>query len=97
MKFEDVKSSYNTEIANYFKLFFESVYQDPISFNIQDFDHIPSSQAPIQNIKITQNDIMKAIKNLDINKGPGPHLIPPKFLRSTINSISSKFQEMFNR
>ena len=38
IKFEDFKSSNNTEIANYFKLFFESVYQDPISFNTQDVD-----------------------------------------------------------
>ena len=96
MKYNEEKSDNDKEIANYFKKFFESVYQDPISFNTEDFEHIPSSQLSISDIKISQKDIIKAIKSLDMNKGAGPDLKPPKFLRNTMNSISIKLHQIFD-
>lgn len=95
MKFNDKESCKDSEISNLFKQFFQSVYQEPINFDTNNFDHLTAIQDPLDAISITKKEIKTAIKKLDKNKGPGPDLIPPRFLFNTVDTISEKLYLIF--
>ena len=79
-----ISSSDPSEIANMFADHFEQVYQSPIGTNEQDFDHIARNDVCLDRIALSYEEVYKAINSLDYKKGPGPDLIPPKFLKKTI-------------
>ena len=95
MKFNDKESCVEGDISNLFKEFFQSVYQEPISFDPNKFNHLTAIQDPIHNISITRKEIKTAIKKIDKKKGPGPDLIPPTFLFKTVDTISEKLYHIF--
>lgn len=96
MKYGNSVSDNPDIIANMFKSHFKSVYQDPISFDPDDFEYISTREDSINSFNFSLEDIKKGINSLDIKKGPGPDLIPPSFLKKTVNNISKQLMFLFN-
>ena len=57
---------------------------------------VPPVYNTLNNINITQNEVLKAIKSLDINKASGPDLINPKLLKEGVNQLAYPFTKLFN-
>ena len=77
----------DTEIANSLNNYFASVFttEDPIILPaISDTNDGTS----LSNIIVTENDIVKGIEKLKVNKTPGPDKISPRILKEIKNEIS---------
>lgn len=85
------------EIANMFATFFNSAYQEPIQNNSQDLSHIPANEEVLHNMNITREEIEDVMNNIDTNKGAGPDIIHPRFLKETSHHMSRLLLPLFNR
>lgn len=96
MKLNDVASNDHSDIANLFKTHFETVYKQKFDFDADKFDHISSLENELSTIELSEEDVRKALNSLDVRKGPGPDLIPAKFLNSTSNTICKFVCKIYN-
>ena len=81
------------EIAETFNKFFASVYQkEPLGLPT-----IPQeSDKTLAHITISEAEVLHQLKEININKPPGPDNIHPKFLMETSNLISKPLTHLFN-
>ncbi len=87
----------NTDIANMFNQYFASIFtkdQDG-SFEQKDISHniIPI----IDNVTLSEEDIVAVIKNLDSNKAQGPDGIPVRLLKETAMQIAPSLRVLYNK
>ena len=81
-----------TEVLNDF-LIQQSTIND---FNASLPPFVPLVYNTLNYVNITQNEVPKAIKSLDINKASGPDLINPKLLKEGMNQLVYPFTKLFN-
>ena len=60
-------------------------------------DQHPRSEARLQYLSITPNDVSQAINSLGPNKAPGPDSFTPKLLKGICPSISPLLAQIFNK
>ena len=58
--------------------------------------YIAPSHNTLNDIIINQEDVLKAIKDLDINKASGPDLINPKLIKEGKNELAYPYTRLFN-
>lgn len=94
MKFGNILTSSDKEIADQFANFFSSVYV-PSSISCT---REPPSNPPLDlnMIQFVPLDVVEGLKNFDGNKGPGPDKIPPKVLKETADAICFPLCIIFN-
>jgi hypothetical protein len=95
MKHGDLEETTGTGICNLFATFFASVYKPSLPTANLPF---PESHGSISigGITLCQDDVLKALKNLDYKKGAGPDGIPPLFAFQCRNSLSLPLTIIFN-
>lgn len=83
VNYNDVHAASNVEAANLFASFFESVFSkvSPVC-NSDSFAHIPSHDIHLPMTQFSAEEVVEAINDLDIKKGPGTDGIPPVFLKN---------------
>lgn len=89
--------SNNQTIADHFADFFMTVYNiaDHTKNKINTSTKNPTLDIIDINI-ITEEDIIKAIKKLAVNKGPGPDKLPPKIIKMASKLITPALYHLFN-
>ena len=65
-------------------------------FQAQLPQYIAPSHNTLNDIIINQEDVLKAIKDLDINKASGPDLINPKLIKEGKNELAYPYTRLFN-
>ena len=59
-------------------------------------DMTPTTNASIDTIIISENDVLGILKSLDVSKSTGPDNISPRMLRETAQSITPSLTRLFN-
>jgi hypothetical protein len=96
MKIGDTSSSSAHRIAGMFAEHFESKLSKPLPPDSFRIDHIPVMETALTDILISREEITSSLQSLDINKGSGPDMIPPAFLKNTADSVSKHLLPLFN-
>lgn len=96
MKFEGTEFTDKPDIGNKYAEFFKSVYSTPITFDKDNFAHVPTDIVNLSIVNIDLVDIVNSLKSLDENKGAGPDTIPPIFLKRTADLIAIPLHFLFN-
>lgn len=78
--------------ADLFAKFFSTVF----SPKDESFNPDVNSQPILSNIEFTTDDVEKVLRNLDINKGAGPDMIPNNILKFLSSSLAVPLQYIFN-
>ena len=91
----DTNSNSNTDSAELFREFFSSVYEPVQATSIGPAE--PDAHHQIHSINITPEEIMDTLKNLNVDKGPGPDGIPNSFLINTRSSIVTPLSIIFEK
>ena len=98
VSFNEVHANSNTEAANLFALFFESVFSKASPVQRHNcFDQVPSHDINLPLIQFSPNEVDIAINDLDSKKGPGLDGIPPMFLKSCSSELAIPLASLFNR
>ena len=58
-------------------------------------EYIPPTYEPRNHIEISRNDVIQAIKGLNISKASGPDLISPKLIKKCIQQLADLFTQLF--
>ncbi len=78
----------NTEMANILNYFFASVFTNEDLGDIKSFAARHNDDTYLNNIHITERDIVEAVAKININKTPGPDKISPRILKEVKDEIS---------
>uniref|UniRef100_A0A2H1WP78 SFRICE_018476 n=1 Tax=Spodoptera frugiperda TaxID=7108 RepID=A0A2H1WP78_SPOFR len=89
MYLDDVHSSDPIEIIYEPSNFDPTVWQPPNVF--------ADNASIFSDIYLSKDVVLKAIKKLDLNKGPGPDSLPPIFLKKTAECIVCPLHIIFNK
>ena len=87
------------QIANLFSECFQNVYQTGLHSKTLNTLRSSTTQFmtdAIPQFLITESEVLQALQELDCNKGPGPDLIPPIFLRSCADYLFKPLTKLFN-
>lgn len=68
-------------MANILNDFFASVFTDEDLGDIKPFTARHNDDTYLNNIHITERDILQAITKINVNKTPGPDKISPRILK----------------
>ena len=98
MKLDGRVGNNTNEICSLFANFFQEVYT---TFSEEDrdreyFSFIPEFSNDISVYRLTEFDILEALKNLNSSKGPGPDGIAPIFLKKLAEELTIPLQRLFN-
>ena len=98
VSFNDTRANSNSEAANLFALFFESVFSKASPVQRYDcFDQVPSYDISLPLIQFSPNEVENAINDLDSKKRPGTDGIPPMFLKNCALELATPLACLFNR
>ncbi|KAL1400898.1 hypothetical protein pipiens_007045, partial [Culex pipiens pipiens] len=98
VSYRDVSSKSPADSANFFADFFKSVHSsDEIPPREQEFDNVPSHNLPLPLPILNDDDILKALSDVDAAKGPGPDGIPPSLVKSCASSLAVPVKRLFNK
>ena len=93
---ERINADTNIGIANMFNEYFASIfntdYQSSSENRVQPYNDII-----IDDITLSEEEIVAVIKNLDTNKAQGPDNIPARLLKETANEIAPSLCALFNK
>lgn len=84
-------------ICERFLNYFQSVYRDP---SVTTNPNVPDTDTTSDNysgIHFTEEIVLKYLKNIDINKGPGSDGIPPLFVKTCSKELALPLSIIFNR
>lgn len=99
MSYGDDSSKDPLVICNMFSSFFSSVLE-PLSTimddDLQNIDPLASSPV-ITNISLTEFEVRQSLKQLYVNKGPGPDRVSPLFVKRTCDYISKPLTILYNK
>ncbi|KAL1394814.1 hypothetical protein pipiens_011694 [Culex pipiens pipiens] len=97
VSYRDVSSKSPADSANFFADFFKSVHSsDEIPPREQEFDNVPSHNLPLPLPILNDDDVLKALSDVDAAKGPGPDGIPPSLVKSCASSLAVPVKRLFN-
>lgn len=96
MFYDNLKLTNPVDISENFAKFFESVYSKPISFDKDKFNYIYANSDHLSNININQEELLKELISVDVNKGCGPDRIPAYFIKKVATSITDPLLDIFN-
>ena len=93
----NIKNDAN-EICTLFGHFFQEVYT---TFSEDDrnrdfFEFIPEYPTDISVRRLSPQEVLGALRNLDSSKGPGPDGIPPIFLKNLATELTKPLLHIFN-
>ncbi len=77
----------DTEMANILNDFFASVFTDEDLGDIKPFAARHNDDTYLNNVHVTERDILQAINNINVNKTPGPDKISPLLLKEVKEDI----------
>ncbi|XP_055623143.1 uncharacterized protein LOC129766593 [Toxorhynchites rutilus septentrionalis] len=98
VSYGDLTATTPEEAANLFANFFRSVHSDdPPAFSATEFENISPLNVSLPPLTITPNDVLSALKKLDISKGAGTDRLPPTFLKECAESMMTPLSLIFNR
>ncbi|CAB3996295.1 Hypothetical predicted protein [Paramuricea clavata] len=92
---ERLHADNNTDIANMFNEYFASIFTSDPDSNSERQDH--SQVITIDNIALSEEEVMTVIMNLDSNKAQGPDNIPARLLKETAMQITPSLCALFNK
>ena len=84
----------DTEKCQMLNNFFGSVFTHEDSDNVPVFN--PDVNSSISSISITSDDMLKQLKDLKINKSPGPDEINPRILYELANELCYPLKYLFD-
>lgn len=87
-------ASTGPQIAQMFASCFSSVFNRD---SLADYVDFSFNTTPVSRINISERDIQRAIKKLDMYKGAGPDDIPPVFVRRCGSALVLPLSIIFNR
>jgi hypothetical protein len=96
MCYNNVFKNNYLDICNLFKNFFESVYEKPTICDNSAFDYILHYDDALTNANIDRSILLKELKCLDTNIGPGPDGISSIFLVKVADYIVDPLWNIFN-
>ncbi len=76
------------EMANILNDFFASVFTDEDLEDMKPFGARHNNDTYLNNIHITERDILEAVNNINVNKTPGPDKTSPRILNEVKEEIS---------
>ncbi|KAG7308425.1 hypothetical protein JYU34_005625 [Plutella xylostella] len=99
MSLGDSSSSDPEQIAEMFGTFFSSVFEPTNTMNQLDLDSLPSNPLAdnITTLHLHLHKVEIALKNLDVNKGPGPDGISALFLKNVFSEVAYPLYLIFNK
>ncbi len=80
---------------NIFNDFFASVFTDEDLGDMKPFAARHNDDTYLNNIHITERDILEAANNINVNKTPGPDKISPRTLKEVKGEISHQLLILF--
>ena len=83
------------EKAQVLSQFFKSVYTCEGDGPVPDFESKFSK--PIAHIEVSEADMEKALKNIKVNKSPGPDGLHPRILRELSHELAKPFKMLFDK
>ena len=93
---ERINADTNIGIANMFNEYFASIFNtDYHSFSENRVQ--PYNDITIDDITLSEEEIVAVIKNLDTNKAQGPDNIPARLLKETATEIAPSLCALFNK
>jgi hypothetical protein len=92
---ERLHADNNTDIANMFNEYFASIFTSDSDSNSERQDH--SQVITIDNIVLSEEEVMAVVMNLDSNKAQGPDNIPARLLKETAVQITISLCALFNK
>lgn len=97
MKYKNEKSHDNDSMANIFATFFSSIYKKSDNTRSDILNLINESPNDETNNKIINcNDVLNAIKKLNVKKGKGPDMFPPSVYKYCAFAISIPISIIMN-
>lgn len=103
MSYGDRLAKTPDEIADLFRLFFESVYQEPVDGATLRFDmacktknKIKDTCTNISSLSIDEDAVIKSIESLPNNLVAGPDNIPNMLLRQCVHSIAKPIAQLLS-
>lgn len=98
VKYEESIASTNSEAANLFAKFFESVFNKSSPVPRRNcFDHLVPTDINLPVIQFSIDEVLDAMNNTDVDKGPGTDGIPPLLLKNCSTALASPVTLLFNR
>lgn len=95
MYLQSKKAHGGKEISELFAHYFCSIFnKDGPTSNV--ISNGVASHTFVGSTTLSENDIFKSLKLLNIDKGPGPDLIPPLFLRTCATQLVKPLHIIFN-
>ena len=86
----------DTEMANILNDFFASVFTDEDPGDIKPFPARHNDDTYLNNIHITERDILQTVTKMNVNKTPGPDKISPRILKEVKEEISHPLFILFS-
>lgn len=103
LSYEGQTADTSESICNIFAIYFQSTFLSPSSHihshSTTTINHLNShnSTNAIGDIEIDPDVVLKALKSLDLTKGPGPDRIPPIFIVNCANALMTPLTLLFTR
>lgn len=90
--------TYNNEIeaCEGFNSFFKNVFQQPASSYSGHLQLYPETADTVHNLSISEKYVLKVLKSLDPNKGPGSDGIPAIFAKNCAETLAKPLHTIFN-
>ena len=97
MSYNNMFKHDSKDICNFFKDFFQTVYEEPEAIDPDNFNDIATNDQILENLIIDRETLLYELKHLDITKGPGPDGISTTYIRNVADQIVDPLLIILNR
>lgn len=85
------------QISDLFSKHFQSIYKISNSSSVSLPPNSNNCHTTLHNVFLSKAEILKSLKLININKGPGPDAIPPVFLRTCAKQLVEPLFFIYNK
>ena len=85
-----------SEMATILNNFFVSVFTDEVSLSTQP-SAVRRTMENLNDIAITESDVLHTVEKIKVNKTPGPDKISPRILKEVKHQVSKPLSVLFNK